>query len=390
MYVRIYSRKEIETIITEGRFPENTAVISFCDSGTKPRDRVNYSGVCERIMYIELDDLELDELEENGYSYDTFFPEADETAEFIIDAYNSGMDIICQCEYGQSRSAGCAAAIYEHFYHDGFFFFTNYRYYPNKVVYHKVLDALKAYKEKHPEPNKFEIDKCVRLLKYNGTDENVVIPEGVNLICHRAFEDGTIKSIIIPDSVCEIDDGAFWECAGLERINIPRSVIRLCDATFYGCNNLELIEIPSEDFVVINPFIGTKWVRDHTDDFIVINGVLIGYQGDQSKVVIPDNVRIVGFESFLCYEKLKEIVIPKTVEKIGFNAFGSCENLELITIENPDMEIEDWGFVDCPNVKRIICCGRSVLIDSSKDKADDFTETVSSIMAFVRQKNEHK
>lgn len=111
MNVEIYSRKDIEALIAEGKFPQNTAVISFCDSGTNPRDRVNYSGVCERVMYIELDDLEFDELEENGYSLKTFFTEADEAAEFIIDVYNSGMDIICQCEYGQSRSAGCAAAI---------------------------------------------------------------------------------------------------------------------------------------------------------------------------------------------------------------------------------------------------------------------------------------
>ena len=142
MNVQIYSRREIESIMTEGKFPENTAVISFCDSGTKPRERVNYSEVCSRIMYVELDDLELDELNEKGYPYDMFFPESNEAAEFIIDAYNDGMNIICQCEYGQSRSAGCAAAILEHFIYDGISVFADHRYYPNKVVYHKVLDAL--------------------------------------------------------------------------------------------------------------------------------------------------------------------------------------------------------------------------------------------------------
>lgn len=142
MNVEIFSRKEIEEIITEGRFPKNTAIISFCGSGTKPRDRVDFGGVCERVMYIELDDLEFDELEENGYSYDTFFPEADEAAEFIVDAYNSRMDMICQCENGRSRGAGCAAAIYEHFYRSGYFFFTSYWYSPNKIVYHKILKEL--------------------------------------------------------------------------------------------------------------------------------------------------------------------------------------------------------------------------------------------------------
>ncbi len=386
MNVQIYSRTDIEKLIAEGNFPQNTAVISFCDSGTKPRERLNYSGVCSRVMYIELDDLELDELNEKGYSYDTFFPEADETAEFIIDAYKNGMNIICQCEYGQSRSAGCAAAIKEHFIYDGISLFADYRYYPNKVVYHKVLDALKACKES----SKFEIDKCVRLLKYNGIDENVVIPDGVNVIKCDAFMDSTIKSVKIPDSVREIDDCAFWNCGSLERINIPRAVKRLCDATFYGCKNLKYIDIPPDTYIDRNVFCGTKWARDYPDDFIIVNGVIIGYKGEQSTVVIPDNVREIGCETFAFSENLKEIIIPKTVEKIGFNAFGNCENLELITIQNPDMEIEEYSFADCPNVRRIICCGSSVLIDSSKDKADDFTKTVSSIMAFVRQKNEHK
>ena len=150
MNVQIYSRKDIEALIGSGHFPQNAAAVSFCDRGSEPCDRVDYSGVCGRVMYIELDDLDLEELSESGFTYDTFFPEADEAAEFIIAVYNSGMDIICQCEYGQSRSAGCAAAVMEHFYHTGISLFADYRYYPNKVVYHKIFDALKAYKERFP------------------------------------------------------------------------------------------------------------------------------------------------------------------------------------------------------------------------------------------------
>ena len=67
---------------------------------------------------------------------------APDIAAFIYHAYNNGMDIICQCEYGQSRSAGCAAAILEHFYHSGISVFANYDYCPSQVVYHKIFDAL--------------------------------------------------------------------------------------------------------------------------------------------------------------------------------------------------------------------------------------------------------
>lgn len=147
MYVQIYSREEIESFY-KGIFYQDLAVISFCDRGTEPRDRVDYSSICSRVMYIEIDDLDYGDLREEGYTYDTFFPEANETAEFIIDAYKNGMDIICQCEYGQSRSAGCAAAIWEHFYHMGITVFTDYRRYPNKLIYHKIIEALNHREER--------------------------------------------------------------------------------------------------------------------------------------------------------------------------------------------------------------------------------------------------
>lgn len=153
MKVSIYSRKEIEEIIKSGEFPENTAVISYYDPKIKRIDKdythVDYDGVCENVFYSELDDLDLEVIKRKGLTYNTYFPEADEMAEFIYNAYNNGMDIICQCEYGQSRSAGTAAAIMEHFYKSGIWIFADYRRYPNQVVFHKVFDALENYRKNH-------------------------------------------------------------------------------------------------------------------------------------------------------------------------------------------------------------------------------------------------
>lgn len=153
MNVNIYSRKSIESIIAGNEFPDNTAVISFYDPAIKRIDKeythVDYSGVCKNVFYSELDDLDLDVLRRKGYTYDTYFPEAPDIAAFIYRTYDNGMDIICQCEYGQSRSAATAAAILEHFYHNGISIFTNYNYYPNQVVYHKIFDALEQYERYH-------------------------------------------------------------------------------------------------------------------------------------------------------------------------------------------------------------------------------------------------
>ena len=69
----------------------------------------------------------------------------DELAQFIKIAVQAGYRIICQCEYGQSRSAACAAAILQHFEKNGISIFADYRYYPNQLVYNKIFEALERY-----------------------------------------------------------------------------------------------------------------------------------------------------------------------------------------------------------------------------------------------------
>lgn len=148
MEVSIYSRKAIKELIDKG-FPQNTAVISFYTPKSKrdyKESRVDYSGVCGRVFYVGIPDIDIEILDDYGYTYETYLAEADELAKFIYKARAEGLDIVCQCYYGQSRSAACAAAILQHFEGRGIDVFSDYRYYPNQLVYHKVFDALEKLK----------------------------------------------------------------------------------------------------------------------------------------------------------------------------------------------------------------------------------------------------
>ncbi len=131
MDIKICSRKAIQRLL-QGPFPSHTAVISFCDSLTPRGDYapVDYSAVTAPVFRLAVDDFQTD------------IPEADSLAEFICRARADGMNIICQCESGQSRSAGCAAAILEYFSHKGRLVFDSERYRPDELVYESVLGAL--------------------------------------------------------------------------------------------------------------------------------------------------------------------------------------------------------------------------------------------------------
>lgn len=151
MKVTIYSRKSMEVLLSKGNL-KNTAIISFHDPVGRGRrcledyEPIDFTGKCDRVMQIALHDLDPEALADFYLTEETYFPEADELAEFIYKAKEDGLEIICQCEYGQSRSAGCAAAILQHFERRGIDVFVDYRYYPNQLVYHKVFDALERYK----------------------------------------------------------------------------------------------------------------------------------------------------------------------------------------------------------------------------------------------------
>lgn len=87
------------------------------------------------VFLIAIHDIDIELFSDYGLTYDTYFPGVEDLAEFIYNAYSEELDIICQCEYGQSRSAACAAVILEHFCHNGISVFADYRYYPNQMVW---------------------------------------------------------------------------------------------------------------------------------------------------------------------------------------------------------------------------------------------------------------
>ncbi len=150
MKITIMPRKAIEGML-EGDFPGNTAVISFYDPKSKrtPQDYtpVNFKGKCTRALMVGVHDIDIHILKDYGFTYETYLPEAKEIAEFIKTAVKEKMNIICQCEYGQSRSAACAAAILEYYSKKGIKIFADYRYYQNQMIFHKIYDALKELKK---------------------------------------------------------------------------------------------------------------------------------------------------------------------------------------------------------------------------------------------------
>ena len=93
--------------------------------------------------------------------------------------------------------------------------------------------------------NDFVIENGV-LKKYNGKDKNVVIPEGVREIGESAFsivealpdgrkmsfENDTLLSAIMPNSVEHIANGAFEECENLQSVTFSSKLKTIGNQAF--------------------------------------------------------------------------------------------------------------------------------------------------------------
>jgi predicted protein tyrosine phosphatase len=154
MKILIMSRCAIEKM-AEHAFPDNTAVISIADFGDEFATLKNAPAYVHRIAFDDVDnDVIVDELGTRGTEaeitavekkYHMFSREqAVAIAEFYASIGDKAELLICQCEHGQSRSAAVASAILEYRARHGIDIFADDRYYPNNVVFRRVLSALCA------------------------------------------------------------------------------------------------------------------------------------------------------------------------------------------------------------------------------------------------------
>jgi len=149
--IKIKSRKAIE-IMAVKPFPPRTALISVTDADY---DYAVLRNKPDFLLQLKFDDISPDEITDENKPFPGLFNDiqAAKIAEFVNDVIGNKAEVLlCQCEYGQSRSAGIAAAIRQYLYKDGIEIFADDRYFPNKLVYRKILNALNV--QDHPHRGK--------------------------------------------------------------------------------------------------------------------------------------------------------------------------------------------------------------------------------------------
>lgn len=179
------------------------------------------------------------------------------------------------------------------------------------------------------------LDDIERRIVINGVEINdIAIPKGITNIKKGTFYSCTLYSISIPNTVKEIEEEAFYNCASLTSINIPDSVLKIGSYAFSECSSLVSIRIP-------------KCIRT------IEEGLFDGCNSLES-VIIPNSVSKIGESAFFDCSMLKSIVIPNNISKIGEFAFSNCSSLSEVNIPNGVETIDDWAFSECHSLTKVV------------------------------------
>ena len=263
---------------------------------------------------------------------------------------------------------------------------------------------------------------------YNGTDENVVVPEklggkDVVVIGYNAFSGNeTVKTVKLPSSVTDIGWGTFSGCTSLTEITIPSSVTDIKNETFSGCTSLTEITIPSSvtdiewgafsgctslteitipssvTDIGNEAFTGTKWLSDKqkANPYVIINGILIDVSKAGTNLNIPATVKEISCDipenvvsvilpssitqiySYMFAEctLLKKITIPSSVTSIGYRAFSGCTSLETIEIPETVESMKISSFTGTKWLENNLVDGKYLIVNNIMYDAQDWDDDV--------------
>lgn len=185
------------------------------------------------------------------------------------------------------------------------------------------------------------------LLRFDSMDENVVVPEGIEVIGPKAFSSGDGKNVImetvtLPSSLREIGESAFSYKKNLKAISFPEGLQTIGKGAFRGCQSLTEVVFPeSISEIGVEAFQGcssvSKVVLPHTVSGTMLDSILHN-EADNG---------IISAGAFSSCTSLKHIEIPEGTVAIGASAFNNCSSLKSIRIPTTVKTIEKEAFANC-------------------------------------------
>jgi len=210
--------------------------------------------------------------------------------------------------------------------------------------------------------------------------KKVILPTSLYNLESYAFSGcQNLEEVVLPEGLTNVGYDSFRECHKLSKINIPSSVTNIYGGAFYGCQSLKSIDLSTMTGVSTIPYdmFGNTGL---TSIVIPANITNIGeraFQGTPLKTVVFEAGSRLATISECAFQstQLQSITIPASVTTINNYAFSDCRSLSAVNYEdnNKLTSLGENVFNGCPIQtflipKRLIYMGHQ-----------DFSESLSQI-----------
>lgn len=185
---------------------------------------------------------------------------------------------------------------------------------------------------------------------YKGNLSNVVIPSAVNgykvtRIASSAFENSSMTSLTIPETITVIENYAFYNCARLS--NIRFNAVNCADCGYYGKVFYNAGAAASSLTVTFG-----SGVKRIPGNLFFVYGTT-DYYARVASVKMTNSIKEIGKCAFADCFVLQNITWSTGTETIGESAFENCEKLTAAVIPAATKEIGNSAFYNCPNLSSI-------------------------------------
>ncbi len=236
------------------------------------------------------------------------------------------------------------------------------------------------------------------MVRYLVNIKHVEVPEGIESLARGCFFDMRgILTVSLPKSLKDIGERAFRNCISLEKVNFATDQVRIHEDAFKNCTSLKTIrtcqgteytfqgltgatvegggaEEPAAGFSAISTALqGDRRQREGENDtaflqvpefvrtiqkqvlgnFRISGSMLLKYLGAESRVVIPEGIRMIAPEAFAGNEAIDKVIFPESLEEIGREAFRDCLLLQTAVFPKGLRRIGAGAFENCVKLLRV-------------------------------------
>lgn len=220
----------------------------------------------------------------------------------------------------------------------------------------------------------------ITLTEYIDSSDMPEIPDEIDgykvLRLSKSVFSGTslITSVILPDTLVKIDEGAFADCVSLEKITVATGVELVPADCFKGCIALKSVVLNGAKSIADGAFSGCVKLES-----VTVNGDILKLGNTQSEKFYSSYKN--GSKCFEGCVSLKSLTVTGKIGTIYSGAFEGCTAFDTLLVGDRIDSVLNYAFYGCASLRDISVGG---FIDDIDDyNAFEGTKIVPDADGFV-------